>query len=68
MRVTRLYCGHGQHYPGQATSSWRRLFYGALAHGMKTLDLYEFHSSWHATENYVYTRARAFRSLRVPSC
>jgi len=24
---------------------------------MQTLDLYEFHSSWHATENYVYTRA-----------
>lgn len=51
------------HYPGQATSSWRRLFYGALAHGMKTLDLYEFHSSWHATENYVDVEGGSYENV-----
>ena len=34
------------HWPGQAPTSWKRLFYAALAHGAKIIDLYEMHSTF----------------------
>ena len=42
------------HMPGNTPRQWRRLFYGALGHGMKIVNLFEFrpvHVSY--TENHV---------------
>jgi hypothetical protein len=42
------------HWPGNTPASWRRQFYGALAHGVKVLNLFEFRPVQAAyTENYV---------------
>lgn len=42
------------HYPGNTPNMWRRQYYGALAHGMKIVNLFEFHPVWIAyTENHV---------------
>ncbi len=41
------------HWPGNTPSSWRRQFYGDLAHGMRSVDLFEFRPVQAAyTENY----------------
>lgn len=41
------------HTPGNTTSSWRRQFYGTLAHGAKVLNLFEFRPVQAAyTENH----------------
>jgi hypothetical protein len=42
------------HWPGNTPESWRRQFYGDLAHGMKIVDLFEFRPVEGAyTENHV---------------
>ena len=42
------------HWPGNTPSSWRRQFYGDIAHGMKIVDLFEFRPVQAAyTENHV---------------
>jgi hypothetical protein len=42
------------HWPGNTPDSWRRQFYGDLAHGMKIVDLFEFRPVQAAyTENHV---------------
>jgi hypothetical protein len=42
------------HMPGNRPESWRRLFYGALGHGMTIVNLFEFRPVQAAyTENYV---------------
>lgn len=42
------------HMPNNTPSMWRRLFYGALAHGTKVLNLFEFRTVHAAyTENHV---------------
>ncbi|MCS6852185.1 MAG: beta-galactosidase trimerization domain-containing protein [Gemmataceae bacterium] len=42
------------HWPGNTPRSWRRQFYGALAHGAKVLNLFEFRPVQVAyTENHV---------------
>eukprot|EP01047_Picozoa_sp_COSAG01_P091336 COSAG01_NODE_22964_length_834_cov_0.912925_1_plen_224_part_01 len=40
-------------WPGQAPTSFRRLFFAALAHGTKIIDLYEMHSTAFTTENSI---------------
>ncbi len=41
------------HTPGNTPASWRRQFYGDLAHGAKVLNLFEFRPVQHAyTENH----------------
>ena len=58
------------HWPGNTPRMWRRLFYGALGHGMKIVDLFEFRPVQAAyTENHVTNSAmyatvlRSFREL-----
>jgi hypothetical protein len=58
------------HMPNNTPNSWRRLFYGALAHGAKTINLFEFRPVHVAyTENHVDDPAmykmvlRSFREL-----
>ena len=58
------------HMPGNRPESWRRLFYGALGHGMTIVNLFEFRPVQAAyTENYVNNPAmfvevrRAFHEL-----
>jgi hypothetical protein len=42
------------HYPGNTPASWRRQFYGAMAHGAKIFNLFEFRPVEAAyTENHV---------------
>ena len=42
------------HWPGNTPNSWRRLFYGALGHGMTIVNLFEFRPVQAAyTENHV---------------
>ena len=42
------------HWPGNTPNTWRRLFYGSIAHGMKIVDLFEFRPVQAAyTENHV---------------
>ena len=41
------------HWPGNAPTSFKRLFFAALAHGTKILDLYEMHSTAFTTENSI---------------
>ncbi|MDA1017259.1 MAG: beta-galactosidase trimerization domain-containing protein, partial [Planctomycetota bacterium] len=42
------------HMPNNTPNQWRRLFYGAIAHGMKIVDLFEFRPAQVAyTENHV---------------
>lgn len=42
------------HWPGNTVDSWRRQFYGDLAHGMKIVNLFEFRPVQAAyTENHV---------------
>ena len=42
------------HWPGNRPDSWRRLFYNALGHGMKKINLFEFRPVWNAySENHV---------------
>jgi len=42
------------HWPGNTPASWRRQFYGTLAHGAKVLNLFEFRPVQAAyTENHV---------------
>ena len=42
------------HWPGNTPDSWRRLFYGALGHGMTIVNLFEFRPVQAAyTENHV---------------
>lgn len=42
------------HWPGNTPNMWRRLFYGALGHGMKIVNLFEFEPVQVAyTENHV---------------
>jgi hypothetical protein len=68
--------GRGIHYyvmphaPNNTPRTWRRLFYGALAHGMKQVNLFEFRPVHVAyTENHVSNPAmyatvlRSFREL-----
>jgi hypothetical protein len=45
--------------PGQNPSTWRRLFYSALIHGVRAVGVYELHPSW--TGNVCYTQARRRR-------
>lgn len=58
------------HWPGQIPENWRRLFYGALGHGMQTVNLFEFRPVQAAyTENHCSnpetyrTILRSFREL-----
>jgi len=42
------------HWPGNTPASWRRLFYGAIGHGAKIINLFEFRPVQAAyTENHV---------------
>ena len=42
------------HWPGNTVNSWRRMWYGALGHGMKIANLFEFRPVQAAyTENHV---------------
>lgn len=56
------------HWPGNTPNTWRRLFYGALAHGMKIVNLFEFRPVQVAyTENHVNSDemyAMVLRSFR----
>src|SRR4051795_2921894 len=46
------------HWPGNTAASWRRQFYGALAHGVKIINLFEFRPVQAAyTENHVNSPA-----------
>ena len=58
------------HWPGQIPGNWRRLFYGALGHGMQVVNLFEFRPVQAAyTENHCSnpetyrTILRSFREL-----
>lgn len=58
------------HWPGNTPNTWRRLFYGALAHGMKIVNLFEFrpvqaaYTENHVSSNEMYaTVLRSFREL-----
>ena len=58
------------HWPGQIPENWRRLFYGALGHGMQVVNLFEFRPVQAAyTENHCSnpetyrTILRSFREL-----
>ncbi len=58
------------HWPGNTPNTWRRMFYGAIGHGMKIVDLFEFRPVQAAyTENHVTNRQmyltvlRSFREL-----
>jgi hypothetical protein len=51
------------HYPGQNPDNWRRLFYTAISHGVKVIDLYEFHSTWRGTENYVLPDGGSYETV-----
>jgi hypothetical protein len=56
------------HWPSNRPESWRRLFYGALGHGMQIVNLFEFRPVQAAyTENHVThdeTYAMVLRSFR----
>ncbi|MDP7009890.1 MAG: beta-galactosidase trimerization domain-containing protein, partial [Verrucomicrobiota bacterium] len=58
------------HWPGQIPENWRRLFYGALGHGMQVVNLFEFrpvHAAYtenHCSNPETYrTVLRSFREL-----
>ena len=58
------------HWPGQLPENWRRLFYGALGHGMQVVNLFEFrpvHAAYtenHCSNPETYrTILRSFREL-----
>jgi hypothetical protein len=58
------------HWPSNRPDSWRRLFYGALGHGMQIVNLFEFrpvqvaYTENHVTHNETYTEVlKAFREL-----
>lgn len=52
------------HWPGNRTDSWRRQFYGDLAHGMQIVDLFEFrpvqaaYTENHCSLNEMYAEVR----------
>ena len=56
------------HWPGNTPNMWKRQFYGALAHGMKIINLFEFHPVYMAyTENHVSSKdmfAMVLKSFR----
>lgn len=56
------------HMPGNTPASWRRMFFGAVGHGAKIFDLFEFDPVWLAyTENHVDRRemyAMVLKTLR----
>ena len=58
------------HWPGQIPDNWRRLFYGALGHGMQVVNLFEFrpvhvaYTENHCSNPETYrTILRSFREL-----
>ena len=58
------------HWPGQIPENWRRLFYGALGHGMQIVNLFEFrpvqvaYTENHCSNPETYrTVLRSFREL-----
>ena len=58
------------HWPGQIPENWRRLFYGALGHGMQVVNLFEFrpvhvaYTENHCSNPETYrTVLRSFREL-----
>jgi len=58
------------HWPGNTPNTWRRLFYGAVGHGMKIVNLFEFrpvqaaYTENHVSSNEMYaTVLRSFREL-----
>jgi Beta-galactosidase trimerisation domain len=52
------------HWPGNTVKSWRRMWYGALGHGMKIANLFDFRPVQAApTENYVSLPAM-YREVR----
>jgi hypothetical protein len=52
------------HWPGNTTASWRRQFYGAIGHGAKILNLFEFRPVQAAySENHVSLPAM-FQAVR----
>jgi len=58
------------HWPGQIPENWRRLFYGALGHGMQVVNLFEFrpvqvaYTENHCSNPETYrTILRSFREL-----
>jgi len=58
------------HWPGNTPNTWRRLFYGALGHGMKLVNLFEFrpvqaaYTENHVTNHEMYAMIlRSFREL-----
>jgi len=58
------------HWPGQIPDNWRRLFYGALGHGMQVVNLFEFrpvqvaYTENHCSNPETYrTVLRSFREL-----
>ena len=58
------------HWPGQIPENWRRLFYGALGHGMQMVNLFEFrpvqvaYTENHCSNPETYrTVLRSFREL-----
>jgi hypothetical protein len=53
------------HWPGNTQASWRRQFYGALAHGAKVINLFEFRPVQAAyTENHV-SLPEMYQAVRV---
>lgn len=56
------------HWPGNTPRSWRRQFYGDLAHGMKIVNLFEFRPVQAAyTENHV-SLPEMYREVRRAFC
>ena len=54
------------HAPGNIPSTWRRLFYGYLGHGMTLLNLYELRPCTASyTENYVDTGYGMYSEIRT---
>jgi hypothetical protein len=52
------------HWPGNTPAHWRRMFYGAIAHGVKVFNLFEFRPVQAAyTENHV-SLPETYREVR----
>ena len=53
------------HFPGNTAVSWRRQFFGDIAHGVKYFDLFDFVPSFSGyTDDYVDSDGGAFTNVR----
>ena len=53
------------HFPGNTAVSWRRQFFGDIAHGVKYFDLFDFVPSFSGyTDDYVDSDGGAFSNVR----